>query len=174
MTGRIACALVLASAVARAQPGMTPPVPLTLDEQDLLAQGEYGNGRIVGGGITAILAGYGIGQAVQGRWLESGWKFTLFDVAGTALYIGGIASAFQANCDAGCNQSALWMFLGGAAILSASRVWQSVDAFVEPHRHNNRLRALRQRLGMPQPVTVVPYIAPSTHDGATAGLVLTF
>jgi hypothetical protein len=169
----IACVLLLASASVQAQPGMTPTVPLTPDEQELLAHGEYSTGRITGGGITAIIAGYGIGQAVEGRWLSDGWKFTLFDVAGTALYVGGLASAFQANCDSGCNNGALAMFLGGFAILSASRIWQSFDAFVEPKRHNHRLRELRQRLGMPPP-TLGPYVAPSANGGATTGLVLRF
>jgi hypothetical protein len=172
MRRSIACVLLFASASALAQPGMTPTVPLTPDEQDLLAQGEYSHGKIIGGGITAIAAGFGIGQAVEGRWLSAGWKFTLFDVASVALVIGGAASAFQANCDSGCNDTAFALFLGGLGIYTISRVWQSFDAFVEPNRHNHRLRALRQRLGMPP--TPVPYVAPTANGGATTGLVLRF
>src|SRR5215211_7901978 len=88
--------LVVVAGVAHGQPGATepyrppepqpqpqpyyaqpPPVQLTDDEQELLDKGYITPGKYVGGGITATALGWGIGHAIQGRWLDRGWIFTL-------------------------------------------------------------------------------------------------
>ena len=40
--------------------------------------------RYITSGVASVFPGFGIGHAVQGRWLEKGWKFT----AGSSLVIG--------------------------------------------------------------------------------------
>ena len=44
------------------------------------------NGQYMAGGMLSIFTGWGIGHAVQGRWLEKGWIFT----AGGILLNGGL------------------------------------------------------------------------------------
>src|SRR5262245_55241343 len=96
MRATISFAIVCAVGGASiAQPGQTPayppaaPPPLTPGEAALLRDGEISDGQHIGGGVLAIFPGFGIGQAVQGRWLEKGWMFTLGEaVFGVAFTIG--------------------------------------------------------------------------------------
>ena len=43
------------------------------------------NGQYLGGGIASIIPGWGIGHAVQGRYWEKGWIFTVGDL----VFVGG-------------------------------------------------------------------------------------
>jgi hypothetical protein len=59
----------------------------------------------------------------------------------------------------------------------AFRVWEIADAFGGPPRHNRRVRELRMRLGMPQPMygqRITPYLHKTREGTATAGLTLRF
>ena len=78
---------VLAGSAA-AQPGLTPPsyayagppplsLQLTDDDVKLLNRGEISDDRWLGGGVASVLVGFGVGQAIEGRWGETGWIFTL-------------------------------------------------------------------------------------------------
>src|SRR5678815_1471590 len=60
-------------------------VQLTVDEQWLLQRGFISDGETYGGGALALFFGYGIGQAVQGRWSQKGYIFTFGDLASGAL-----------------------------------------------------------------------------------------
>jgi hypothetical protein len=95
---RTVALLVLGSAVAQAQPARVPPAyaykpQLTDDDRDVLARGEITNDQQIGGGVVALMFGFGTGQAVEGRWRDTGWMFTLGDtVAGAALMAGIIST----------------------------------------------------------------------------------
>src|SRR5512140_558304 len=114
MRTMIALALVMIGAGrAAAQPGMTEPVPpgsvapsyapmpyayqpqvwLNEDERDLLADGEISGGRYLGGGMAAVFFGFGVGHAVQGRWLDQGWIFTFGEPAAFGVMMAGILSS---------------------------------------------------------------------------------
>jgi hypothetical protein len=69
------CVLVLLIDTAVAQTDRDGP--LTAAEQDLLNRGEISSAEHIGGGIAGAVIGLGIGQALQGRWAERGWLFTL-------------------------------------------------------------------------------------------------
>src|ERR1041385_253748 len=43
-------------------------VQLTVDEQWMLEHGFISDGQTVGGAIAGFMFGFGIGQAIQGRW----------------------------------------------------------------------------------------------------------
>ena len=161
------------------------PVQVTTGEQDLLNEGEITDGRHVGGILVSLFFGLGIGQAVQGRYGDTGWIFTVGEAASTvALIVGAVKTVDESfcpledrNCDKGNSGSAL--LIGGLIGLVAFRIWEVADAITGPPRHNARLRDLRMRLGMP-PARLAgrlrPYIAPalSRDGGTTAGLSLRF
>ena len=134
-------------------PSTTPP----LDDNDraVLEHGEISDGQTTGGGIAAILLGFGIGQAIEGRWLERGWMFTAVDTGALALEIGGIIETFSRGCDRSCQNRGLAMAGVGGALELGSRILQSWDAFVAPEAHNRRVRELRARTGVTH---VVPYV----------------
>src|SRR5687767_14647149 len=61
------------------QPGVQYPVALSQDDHDLLMRGEISDGEHAAGAIASIFIGFGSGQAIQGRWSDKGWIFTLGD-----------------------------------------------------------------------------------------------
>jgi len=61
--------------------------PLTYDEYRLLRRGEISERTRFGGILASDLFGLGIGQAMQGRWLETGWLFTFGELATASLLV---------------------------------------------------------------------------------------
>jgi len=165
-------------------PGYAPtgmvPVQLTSDQVELLQKGEISDGQHIGGAAASLFLGFGIGQAVQGRYGETGWIFTVGEIASiTALFV-GVGQALD-DCfenDARCNDSkGEGLIIGGLVGLLVFRVWEVVDAFGGPPKHNRKVRELKMRLGMPVPMytqRVVPYINRTRDSGATAGVVFRF
>jgi hypothetical protein len=200
-----ACAVITGSEAAQAQPAAAPqpssyapaygpayaPAPygpppvaveLTLEEQLLLQRGIISDGKHIGGGLAAWFIGFGSGQAIQGRWYEDGWKFTLGEGAGMGVSIYGFVRL--ANClydpspsdyRDNCERHLGWM-LAGALVSGVFRVWGTIDAFLEPSEHNRRVRALHMRIGhQPFYTRLTPFVTPVQQgDGAVGGLTISF
>jgi hypothetical protein len=156
------------------------PVQLTPDEHELLQRGEIGDGAHVGGAIASLFFGFGIGQAVQGRYGDTGWIFTIGELASITALIVGVTQSVE-DCfgvDSSCNDDrGEGLIIGGLVGLVAFRVWELVDAFGGPSKHNRKVRELRMRLGMPMPMytqRVVPYVNRTNDGGGTAGVVFRF
>ena len=45
------------------------------------------NGQYVGGGVVSLFVGYGIGHAIQGRYMERGWIFTASELGVLAVFM---------------------------------------------------------------------------------------
>ena len=90
------------------------------------------NGRYIGGGIASIFLGFGIGHAIQGRWGERGWIFTL----GDAIVVGGIVTSTLLtvqNLNAVNIPTGYLVSVGGFALLGfALRIWSILDAWSLP------------------------------------------
>ncbi len=188
---RLLTILAAATGTAAAQPALrpevVPPCPpqprvqLSDDERELLARGEIPAAEHIGGGIAGGLVGFGLGQALQGRWTERGWLFTLGDTAAVvATSWGGIRIA--SHCDAGeasgCDDFGVALAIGGALTLGALRIWETLDAAIVPVVHNRRVRELRTRDGL-QPRALHgllhPWITPArAGDGLMGGVLLRF
>jgi hypothetical protein len=167
------------------QPGYPQDYPrlqlqqLAPDDQHLLARGEITDGQWIGGGVASILVGFGVGQAVQGRWGERGWIFTLGDAAlGTVAMV---SIGYTIGCSVSgtsCN-TAIPVMYGSVLALAAFRVLEVADAFAVPPARNARLRRLRMELGLPQvpSYALAPYLAPTRSlrgDTAVAGFQVSF
>ncbi|MCX5741154.1 MAG: hypothetical protein NT062_01505, partial [Proteobacteria bacterium] len=141
-----------------------------------LAQGEITDGQMLGGAAVAFFVGFGTGQAVQGRWSESGWMFALGEVATLTLMVYGVAQVLD-DCfrtDVSCNQSndarGETALIVGAVGFGVLRVWEIVDALSAPSSHNARVRELRIRTGQqPTYYGMKPFVSPK-GDGLAAGL----
>jgi hypothetical protein len=195
----VVLAVVVSVGVARAQPGQTPPVAppvapppaappyqcpppgcvpmpyqyqpmaMTAEDQEILAQGEISDGAMVGGGLLAIFFGFGVGQAVQGRFGDTGWIFLLGEAGSYAVLLYGFADAIECN-GTNCEDRGVSLMLTGLVAYGVFHVWGIVDAFAGPSKHNQRLRELRMRLGIPQPMPyygrITPYV--KHHEGETS------
>lgn len=195
--------IVVTAAPALAQPGLSPPgqapapqgyappqgygppqgfgpaPQLTYEESALLQQGEISDGAHLLGGVAAWSLGFGIGQAIQGRWSSDGWKFTLGEGASLAALLVGIATIWQdCGIDEVCRDDGGGLLLVGGVIgLGVFRVWSVVDAFGVPPGHNRRVRAIRARMGDPAPQGEWGLYLNRVRgqgDGGVAGLSLTF
>jgi hypothetical protein len=163
------------------QPYQPYPIQLTPEEHKLLSRGEITDGQVVGGVVANWLLGFGIGQAVQGRWSESGWIFTLGEAGGITMMIVG-ALRIEPFCEDefnSCerrNDQAVLLLLGGLAGYVGFHIWSIVDAATGPSKHNRKVRDLRQHLGMPRvgSTQIVPYAGPSRDGGGTVGLTIRF
>ena len=159
-------------------------VQLTVDEQWLLERGYISDGEHIGGGLAALMLGFGIGQAIQGRWGDKGWIFTVGEGASIIAMFYGIAESFDCGrydeyggYDSSCENRGMGIFAVGIIGFTVLRVWETVDAFAAPSAHNRKVRQLRARLGMPVPMYsgLTPFVAPvRSGDGGTAGFTLRF
>jgi hypothetical protein len=167
--------------------GYRPPMQqgqLTLDERWLLRRGFISDGEHIAGGAVALVFGLGLGQAIQGRWSEMGWVFTLGESAAVLVMMYGVISIFGCEFsdlgseqDRDCADPGSAIAVAGLIGYGVFRVWGAIDAFAAPPAHNRRVRDLRSRLGLPVPMYsgLTPYVAPLRHgDGGTAGVTLRF
>ncbi|MBS1118261.1 MAG: hypothetical protein H6Q90_489 [Deltaproteobacteria bacterium] len=156
-------------------------VQLTAEDQQLLDQGEITNGAHLGGAAAAFFLGFGTGQIVQGRWSDTGWIFTLGETASIVSLMVGVVKVFD-DCFGStmCHDNSTsgdGYLIAGLVGLTVFRTWEVVDAFVGPPKHNQRVRELRMRLGMPQPqygTRLTPYVNKTRDGGGTAGLSFRF
>jgi hypothetical protein len=163
-----------------APPPYYPPPPmyygvpelLTLEERRILEQGEISTGRVVGGVLMSMWLGLGVGQAIEGRWSNTGWIFTFGEPTALGMIVVGLLRA----CDQhDCDESRSGLAVAGILGYMGLRLWGMVDVFVGPAFHNQKVRALRARTGNQGGYGVMPFVVPASEGrGATAGLTLRF
>lgn len=157
-----------------------PVVMLTPEELELLHRGEISDGEHIAGGALALFFGFGVGQAVQGRWSDTGWVFTLGETASIAAVIAGAVAIaddcfdVDQNCDDANDSAGTGLLVAGIIGISVFRIWEIVDAFAGPSSHNARVRELRMRVGAPQPYYGPYFAPPKDGTGGVAGLTIRF
>lgn len=92
------------------------------------------NTRYITGGVVGTLWGFGIGHAVQGRYRQDGWKFTVGEAVGSLLLLINMGECFPENRPCG---SALGINFGleiltGFALVGGFRIWEIIDLWVAP------------------------------------------
>lgn len=145
----------------------------SLSEEDrrILQNGEISNAAYVIGGIVGTYPiGLGLGHAIQGRYSDKGWIFTVGELGSIAVAYAGIGDCFsdwsdrRDSCEGGLITLGLVGFLG-------FRIWEAIDVWAAPPEINRRYRELKSRTQ--SSVTWKPLIAP-TRDGGMLGLAMTF
>ena len=92
----------------------------------------------IGSGIISMVFGFGTGPAIQGRWSDIGWIFTV----GNALLIGGmftvvmsgVTSSFHVKLD----RFTLYRWVGLKVLFAtyfAFRVWEIIDTWSLPSHY---------------------------------------
>lgn len=171
-------ALVAVARVAAAEPpGLSPvgaprayPTPvlqLTDDEQDLIDTG-YISGGQTAGGVMLSLMGFGLGQAVEGRWHDTGYIFTYGELASiTGMVVGAASGGVD---DERHHSGANLLFVASVVAFLGLHVWEVGDAAIGPASHNRRVYDLRVRAGL-EPYVAMPMVS---GTGGVAGLSLRF
>jgi hypothetical protein len=184
--------VVSIQSVALAQPGNFTPsyenIRLTEEELEILEQGEISAGRFIAGGIVGTHVGFGVGHIVQGRWSDMGWMFTIGETAAFAAFVYGMADCLEGETyyasdtngyhdtttrNDGCNAG---LFVGGLIGFAGLRLWEVIDVWTGPPRHNARYRRVRARVGPGYRLSLKPMRNPASGDlaGGVAGLSFQF
>jgi hypothetical protein len=146
---------------------------LTYEERALLAEGEITLLQTLVGGGVAWTFGFGLGHAVQGRYEEIGWKFTLAEGAAGAGFVVGLLIAIDPNSRYP-SETGERVFIASAIAFGVLRIWETIDALTAPGEHNKKVRAVRTKAFGYQPRYGF-YLAPTTQGGGgIAGLRATF
>jgi hypothetical protein len=187
---RIALTLLVLAFAARTvhaqAPGMTmsfdrpPPLPvLSAEDRQILEDGEVSDGQWIGGVAASIGLGFGIGQAIEGRWRDTGWIFTLGESASFVTMIVSLSAAIGECWDCSAAEThrqdqAADVFFGSLIVFAGLHIWEIGDAAIAPAEHNERYHAMRAR--HPEMYSVMPYVVPSRSGsgGGFAGVSLRF
>ena len=167
---------VLAESVQAQASTVRPSSGLSEEEARILAIGEISTERyIIGGVVGTYPLGLGIGHAIQGRYSDSGYIFTIGELGSLAVLVAGVADCDDDwwdsdedndDCDGG-------LVLLGAAGFVGFRIWEIIDLWATPPGHNRRVREIKIRQGIARGEWD-GFIIPSRDGGAMAGLKYTF
>ena len=152
----------------------TKGITLTENDQKVMEVGEISTSRYITGGILGTYPiGFGVGHAVQGRWMQGGWIFTAGELGSLAFVVAGIAgcldNAFDSdNCSSG--ESAL--VATGIIGFLGFRIWEIIDVWAVPPDHNKKYRELKDYIekapAKPEAKTsldLVPLFRPGMGNG---------
>ena len=101
-------------------------------------------GHYIGGGVASIFIGFGIGQAIQGRWKERGWIHTTVQSGALLVYIGSLAFTVSSVVEDMSTRDASVGDISGSALIGSgltlglvlvilgSRIWEMVDTWMLP------------------------------------------
>lgn len=119
---------------------------LSEKEREILARGEITQFQYIAGGIVGTYPiGLGVGHAIQGRYLEKGWIFTVGEVGSLLAFVAGVGDCWDSynsryrTCEGG-------LAVAGIVGYVAFRIWEIVDVWAAPPEHNRRLLEIKARL----------------------------
>lgn len=158
-------------------PPAGPPVVVSPEEYAMAQRGEISGAAMIGGLAANYFFGFGLGQAIQGRWSDTGWIFTVGEVGSLGALIYGVLDAVECEDSDRCDTDrGVALAVGGMIGFGVFRIWSMVDTVAGAKAHNRQVRAARARMGWaPTYSQLAPYVAPTARgEGATAGLSLRF
>ena len=142
---------------------------LSEEDQELLARGPYSSAEHVGGALGGLFLGFGIGHAIQGRYAERGWIFTVGTLLSSFIILRGAAECIADAIDEEEECSSRLIDIGLVGLLGF-RIWEVVDTIIVPTKRNQRYRYLKSQ-GYSSRVLLYP-IANGRQHGL--GLVVRF
>ncbi len=172
-TGQVKTAYTFEAVGAEMSVEQKAIVSASLSEEDrkILDRGEIGTlAYVLGGVLGTYPVGLGIGHAVQGRYSDKGWIFTVGEIGSVAVAVAGIEQCTTTwyGLTYSCKTNAL--FAIGIISYVGFRVWEAIDVWAAPPEHNRRYRELRARTST---TTFRPFLVP-IDGGLQAGFRYTF
>jgi hypothetical protein len=96
------------------------------------------------GGIIGTYPGFGLGHAIQGRWRDRGWIYTLGETAGVLVAGAGLINCFGDTAENDdCDRSAIKVGMGTYIGFKLVEIY---DVWVGGARHRERYDRLRGRI----------------------------
>ena len=89
-------------------------------------------GRYIAGGIVGTVVGFGIGHAIEGRYVFLGLMFTVVEAAAYAALIYSLATLFDENSSGGS------LFVPSLAVFIGFHIWEIVSVWVVPRYNGQR------------------------------------
>lgn len=115
------------------------------EDQKIYNRGEIADGAYISGGVIGTVFGFGIGQAIQGRFSDKGWYFTAGELASLAVFSAGTTACLLSFHIEDCANSLTVAYLGAFAYLGF-RIWETIDVWATPPELNQRYRRLREEM----------------------------
>lgn len=143
--------------------------PLSKEDEKVLEIGEVTTTQYVVGGVLGIYPGFGLGHAVQGRYIsDNGWIFTVGEVVSLTMMMSGftkcVGEAMSGNKECHSNTGAF-----GVLGFIGFKIWEVIDVWVAPPRINKRYHELKGK--NISELQLAPMINPENKSG---GLQLSF
>lgn len=133
------------------------------EDREVNRIGYISDARYVIGGILGVYPGFGIGHAVQGRYSQRGWIFTVGEVGSLMAFVLGAVNCWgTTNSSGSCDGTGITI---GALGYFGFKIWEIVDIWAAPIEINQRYRELHL-----EPSSEVSGIVMPTKDGVVAGL----
>ena len=116
----------------------------TLEEKQILIDGEISTTRYVAGGVIGSYIGLGIGHGIVGKYSESGWRFTTGQLVSASLIVAGLSECVGSWVkDEDCSGNTA-LVLGVYGYIGF-RLWEIYDIWTIVPRHNKRFKELKEQ-----------------------------
>ncbi len=127
-------------------------IQLTEDERMMLKSRAPTKETYVIGGIVGTYPGFGLGHAIQGRWTDTGWIYTVGEVTSLVVAGAGIVNCVNDGADDNdCNSSAITI---GLTAYVGFKIAEIFDVWIGGARHRERYQKLKNRIEPePEPKT---------------------
>ena len=126
--------------------GKIPLSALTPEERKILANGEISDGAYIGGGAAGTLIGFGIGHAIQGRYGDKGWIFTLGEFGSIGLLGFALVECAFGSPNGPCTGAAASTATLATLGFAFFRIWEIVDVWITPPSINRDYQFLKDRV----------------------------
>ena len=93
-------------------------------------------GSYIGGGFVGTFVGFGIGHAIQGRYLKKGWIFTAGSILIPVGYVGAVFFALGAGYSGEkAVYGAAYTSLGVMILGLGLKIWEIIDVWMLPSHY---------------------------------------
>lgn len=149
-------------------------MPALQAQADSLQLPKMSQGQYIGGGVASIFLPFGIGQAIQGRYGEKGWIFTVSELGSLAVAGVGVAMSFSTIMrlmnnakDSGVKfvlsssdfpTGGYALMVAGGLAWSGFHIWGMIDAWATPQHEGRVADVLRDSQ---QKIAFMPLLAPN-------------
>lgn len=144
---------------------------LTTDEIKIYREGDIGTLGRVTGGVVGTVVGFGLGHLFIGKYGEQGWVYTVGELGSlVAISVGATAAIgdWVSGNKNGGGSTLLWVGIVG---YYGFRIWEIVDVWVRPGSHNERYRAIKEKVdGAPSEKKISLFVTPTVTAQGGAGL----